>query len=795
MSNYSRLLQHLHRIEHDLPIETIQAALSHSLANALPTPTSLAATAISSNLFLATPFKHANLQALQVAFRHALHLKYALLDKPKTWSTTIFTRSFKYQMNSWVSDLLKGLQGGHAVMRLAAGSGMLLGLEDVENGKDMDLGIRGKVEDEVIIAFAEALDLYKYEMSEGNADFNAGTPTAEWEREFQRYDPSAESAITLCIVLTCHSLPLIPTKKLQTLSLASVSRILTSSIISAFRQGSFLEGEGQAHPDGGPDALLFNVIAPLSKAASLTLASLIDSKASDGLSVAVSSLERLRQLCARVETGMHKVLEPSATADSWQILKTLLFSCVMITEAVLSSSLYLPPSAYSSALPSAPTLSRADPATPATLAFHTLQILGHLSYVVHQFGGVTSMGAPTEDGNASGVFKEMRKTFYLALDILSATAAREMQTRRLVESFVNDLCRGVSLIELATINSSRDVAPRQGGRLHLTKLSYALACIEQLVPVLSKECLMGDVWAIVESYLYLPQANPDTLKTRRETYEAAHSVVLSLFETNANNHANHLNSEDELSRFAERLVPFYAKCLIENSSDGKLSPVQLCMAFNALLRNASVATARDSDKETQNNSDQPENYTLAWYCISELVEAQKVLEAEMKSPGRAGVTVDENLAVARKEERLHRLRMAMMASLSAIPYVLLREYLAEVKRALSQAEAMGVQEETRKGKEKEQRVEGEAGSLLAGDDILFGAKRPPKKEELVQALYLEAMERVGDREKELVMGWWYENLDFLGRGLGNHKKGEAKSELLARRIVAGNEAATSLARL
>ena len=122
----------------------------------------------------------------------------------------------------------------------------------------------------------------------------------------------------------------------------------------------------------------------------------------------------------------------------------------MITEAVLSSSLYLPPSVYSSTLPPVPTSPGTDPVTPATLAFHTLQILGHLSYVVHQFGGVTSMGAPTEDGSTSGVFKEMRKTFYLALDILSATATREDRTRHLVESFVNDLCRGVTLSDPLT---------------------------------------------------------------------------------------------------------------------------------------------------------------------------------------------------------------------------------------------------------------------------------------------------------------------------------------------------------
>ena len=190
MSNYTRLLQHLHRREQVLPLETIQAALAHHLANVQLAPTPLAATAISSNLFFTTPFKPVNLQTLQVAFRHALYLKYTLLDKPKTLSALVFTRSHKSQMDTWVSDLLKGLQGGHAVMRLAAGSGILLGLEEVEKDKNVALGIRRKVEDEVIIAFAEALDIYRHELGEGSANANTGTPTVEWEREFQKYDSS-----------------------------------------------------------------------------------------------------------------------------------------------------------------------------------------------------------------------------------------------------------------------------------------------------------------------------------------------------------------------------------------------------------------------------------------------------------------------------------------------------------------------------------------------------------------------------------------------------------------------------
>ncbi|KAL0581187.1 hypothetical protein V5O48_000877 [Marasmius crinis-equi] len=828
MSNYTRLLQHLHRTEHVLPLETIQAALSHYLADTQPAPTPLAATAISSNLFSTTPFNLSNLNALQVAFRHAIHLKYALLNSPKALTSTLFTRSIRSQFNQWVLDLLKGLQGGHAVMRLAAGSGVLLGLEDLKREKKVECGMRGKVEDEVVIAFAEALDLYKHEMGETGPDVSSGA--AEWEREFQKHDPSSnDSAIILCLVLACHPLPLIPPNKLQTLPLASVSRILTSCVISAFRQGRFLEDEGQIGGGSHAHAILFNVIAPLSKLASLTLALLIDSRAPDGLSVAVSSLERLCQLCARVETSMHKVLEPSATTDSWQILKTLLFSCVMITEAVLSSSLYIPPSAYSAS--AGPTSAQADAATPATLAFNTLQVLGHLSYVVHEFGGVTSMGVPTEDGSASGVFKEMRKTFYLALDILSATATREGQTRHLLEGFVNDLCRRVSLHESSLAGGlyldvlraeavsrrythnpgpSRYTVFSQKDKLRLSNLSYALACIEQLIPVLSKGCLMGDVWTIVEPHLYLPQGEPETLQSLREPYEAAHSVVLSLFDTSANNHMN-LSAPDgstELSIFAEQLVPFYARCLIENSSDGQLSTVQLCMAFNALLRNASVvdsdATALARD-ELQ--TDRPEKYALAWFCISEIVDAQKSLEAELDLAQEAagGLTADGKLSVALKEEKVHRLRMAMMASLSAVPHALLGEFLAEVKRALGQAEARGAIKSrpqiTGKGKEKEQEslegeytVDGATAPSFVGSDI-SKAGRAEKKEELVHALYLEVTERVGDREKELVIGWWYENLDFLGHGLASHKKGEAKSEGLTHRAIAGNETATALARL
>ncbi|KAF9267284.1 hypothetical protein L218DRAFT_984839 [Marasmius fiardii PR-910] len=808
MSNYAGLLQHLHRTERVLPLETIQAALSHHLANVQPLPTSLVATAISSNLFLATPFTLPPLQSLQISLRHALHLKYALLDKPQGLSSSIFTRSIRSRMNQWVSDLMKGLQDGHPVMRLTAATGVLLGLKDLREGKSLELGTRRTVEDEIVVAFAEVMDLYRHEVTEDNEgqNFNeTSTRTAEWEREFQGAEFTSDiSTVTLCLVLACHSLPLIPPEKLQTLPLARLSKILTFCVTSAFREGRFFEEDSDNSISGGSSALLFDAIAPLSKLTSLMLALLIDLRTSEGIDVASQVEEKLCQVCATAETNMQKVLEHSAAKDSWKVLKTLLFSCVMITEAVLSSSLYIPRSVYSPVMVAGS--SSIEPATPATLALYTLRILGHLSHVVHQFGGVTSMGVPTEDGGMGGVFKEMRKTFYLALDIVSATAAEETRTRGPLEKFVKSSCQAIKLLESPSTSSLTVPVRWERDQLRLSRTSYALACIEQLVPILSTECLSADVWPIVETHLYLPEIDPVPAKSLRETYEAAHSVILAVFDTNANSYDGNSNSNnrDELSVFAQRLVPFYVKCLIENSDEGQLSTVQLCMAFRALLRSAAC-----SHTETSDYTDQPVKYALAWFCVSEMVDAQKCLEQELSTEYKSvdGRSLSGRTSIIMKEQRFHRLRMAMVAGLSAVPHALLGEYLNELKRIILNHDAPDREENlhapgTRKGKGKEKAhdLEGEEESKLStisqavGGDV-SKSRGTREKEELLQALYLEATERVGDREQEVIISWWYENLDLLGRELGSYKKGEIRSEPSAGRVAAGNESATALARL
>lgn len=101
----------------------------------------------------------------------------------------------------------------------------------------------------------------------------------------------------------------------------------------------------------------------------------------------------------------------------WKTLKTLLFANLMIADAALSVVIFVPPSAYSGAVP-----------VPSALALTVLHTLCDLSFVISQFGGVTTTASPG--------FVELKKTFYLALDIL---AKSEEESNR----FVRELCLSV----------------------------------------------------------------------------------------------------------------------------------------------------------------------------------------------------------------------------------------------------------------------------------------------------------------------------------------------------------------
>lgn len=92
------------------------------------------------------------------------------------------------------------------------------------------------------------------------------------------------------------------------------------------------------------------------------------------------------------------------------ILKTFLFATIMVVESALSSTIYIPPSSFQ--MPSS--LSSPKTLAPPQLALQTLRTLRTLSFIISQFGGVTTTSASVAN------FPELRRVFYLGLDVLSS---------------------------------------------------------------------------------------------------------------------------------------------------------------------------------------------------------------------------------------------------------------------------------------------------------------------------------------------------------------------------------------
>lgn len=132
------------------------------------------------------------------------------------------------------------------------------------------------------------------------------------------------------------------------------------------------------------------------------------------------------------------------TKSIWTTLKTLLFSNIMVAEAVLSASVFI--------------ASRLHEPTPASLALQVLQTLSHLSFVISQFGGVT---APTQG------FEHLKKTFYLSLDILAQGDGNGSKA----EAYVRHVC--------FTLNSQRTESGMQRQIIVLKSVDQPLTAVFQ----------------------------------------------------------------------------------------------------------------------------------------------------------------------------------------------------------------------------------------------------------------------------------------------------------------------------
>lgn len=106
---------------------------------------------------------------------------------------------------------------------------------------------------------------------------------------------------------------------------------------------------------------------------------------------------------------------------------------------------------------------------------------------------------------------------------------------------------------------------------------------------------------------------------------------------------------------------------------------------------------------------------LAWFCIEQLLEAIR--------------HISPSSSLTSTESHLHRLHMVLMAAVSSVSLVLLPRVLEDIKAII--------------------RTHAEDSSKSC-------------KNELIQSLFKNISENVGDAEKEYVMRWWQENRHELG---------------------------------
>lgn len=193
------------------PWSTIQALIVHYLANIHPSPTPLAATIVSSPIFL--PFSHSKLEVLSISFRHAVHAK---LQALKADSSGLFSPSLDTQLNVWSLAIFQGLEGGHAIVRLACCSGLLLGLEDIlQHLPVKKRDVKGIAEDELVMTFADVIDQF--------------STSDKWGKEFHS---AAESGACSEHQLFCQCKPCSYSRRFCIVAHHSFS----TSSVSAFRE-------------------------------------------------------------------------------------------------------------------------------------------------------------------------------------------------------------------------------------------------------------------------------------------------------------------------------------------------------------------------------------------------------------------------------------------------------------------------------------------------------------------------------------------------------------------------------
>ena len=237
----------------------------------------------------------------------------------------------------------------------------------------------------------------------------------------------------------------------------------------------------------------------------------------------------------------------------------------MIHQALLDALLYLYPLPPSTSVElKAPNVTR-----------KILQALSALSMVIDAFGGVSS----TDGSGAGSSFPELKKVFYMAIDIMAVDAPA---SEWLVQELIIDSEQGLD--ELLSPERQRThciyflclklplLIRKRNAHLswRVSSNSYPSSTIGRCRPM----------WSLFANRTFpylLPRSHPPSFpslsrhltdSSLRETFEASHSVMLSIFAAHADKAANDTcpNPDARTARnsvFIRRLVPGYCQYLLE----------------------------------------------------------------------------------------------------------------------------------------------------------------------------------------------------------------------------------------
>ncbi|PWN50715.1 hypothetical protein IE53DRAFT_386970 [Violaceomyces palustris] len=308
------------------------------------------------------------------------------------------------------------------------------------------------------------------------------------------------------------------------------------------------------------------------------------------------------------------------TKQLWTIFKTILFSYTMVFETLIDSVVEMCPSPTLTFPPSStPSLServhseaavegrqgskslvkRWGSASTSNLppayievAQSILITFSHLYWITSTFGS---------DG-----FETYRKVFYSTLDVI----ARD-----------GEGC--VRLLESISPLTGSDYSKFEMNQAKRSCTTYFLNVSEQLTAVLPDDMIEG---------MLLPICRPYLEDTRfKETFESAHSVILSLYSNK--------------KACITELAPYYVELLIK-SFPKMLNPTQLEYAMVTIM-----------------NSLSEKDDSVAWWVVDRL---SNEIEAERKSP--------------MQEERFLPLKLCLIALIPTVNLVLLRSLLRKVER-------------------------------------------------------------------------------------------------------------------